>query len=50
MALSHLIDEQQLMLIVQNNLQPIFGPQAEIITQQMQLFLVNATRSAGLAC
>lgn len=40
-ALSHLIDEQQLLTIVQNNLSPIFGTQAKVITYQMDLFLQN---------
>lgn len=40
-ALSHLIDEQQLLFIVQNNLSPIFGEQAEAITHQMEVFLEN---------
>lgn len=40
-ALSHLIDEQELLFIVQNNLSPIFGEQAEVITRQMEIFLEN---------
>ena len=40
-ALSHLIDEQQLLSMVQNNLSPIFGTQAEAITHQMEIFLQN---------
>ncbi|QLQ32209.1 MAG: YihY/virulence factor BrkB family protein [Candidatus Thiothrix singaporensis] len=40
-ALSHLLDAHQLLTIVQNNLYPIFGSQASIITAQMDLFLQN---------
>lgn len=40
-ALSHLIDEQQLLGIVQSNLSQIFGGQAEVITNQMKVFLEN---------
>lgn len=40
-ALSHLIDEQLLLHIVQDNLHPIFGEQAKAITFQMELFLQN---------
>ncbi|SEA83440.1 YihY family inner membrane protein [Thiothrix caldifontis] len=40
-ALSHLINEQQLLNIVESNLSPIFGTQAKLITYQMELFLQN---------
>lgn len=40
-ALSHLIDEQKLLHIVQSNLSLIFGKQASQLTQQMQVFLDN---------
>lgn len=40
-ALSHLIDEQELLQIVQNNLSLIFGDQAALLTQQMHIFLEN---------
>ena len=40
-ALSHLIDEQQLLFIVESNLVPIFGEKAEAITLQMEIFLEN---------
>ena len=40
-ALSHLIDEQKLLTIVQSNLRPILGEQTSIITGQMDLFLQN---------
>jgi YihY family inner membrane protein len=40
-ALSHLIDEQQLLFIVESNLAPIFGENAEAITLQMEIFLEN---------
>ena len=40
-ALSHLIDEQELLQIVQNNLSLIFGDQASLLTQQMHVFLEN---------
>ncbi len=40
-ALSHLINEQQLLAIVQENLHPIFGEQSRVITFQMELFLQN---------
>ena len=38
-ALSHLIDEGQLMQIVQDNLSLLFGDQAHALTQQMHTFL-----------
>jgi YihY family inner membrane protein len=40
-ALSHLIDEHQLLGIIQSNLSPIFGSQAETIAHQMEVFLQN---------
>lgn len=40
-ALSHLLDEHELLNIVQSNLKPIFGAQASIITTQMDVFLQN---------
>lgn len=40
-ALSHLIDEQELLQIVQSNLSLIFGNQASLVTQQMHVFLEN---------
>lgn len=40
-ALSHLIDEQELLDLVQSNLSMLFGAQAELVTQQMHIFLEN---------
>jgi YihY family inner membrane protein len=40
-ALSNLIDEHHLLGIIQENLHPIFGAQANVITNQMELFLQN---------
>lgn len=40
-ALSHLIDEQELLGIVQSNLSLLFGSQAQLVTQQMHIFLEN---------
>lgn len=40
-ALSHLIDEQELLEIVQSNLSMLFGSQAYTVTHQMHVFLEN---------
>jgi YihY family inner membrane protein len=40
-ALSHLIDEQELLHIVRNNLSLIFGERATLLTEQMHVFLEN---------
>lgn len=47
-ALSHLIDEQDLLPIVQSNLRLIFGNQAAEMTNQMHIFLENRHTVGGI--
>lgn len=47
-ALSHLIDEQELLQIVQNNLRLIFGSQASALTDQMHTFMENRHTVGGI--
>ena len=47
-ALSHIIDEQELLDIVQSNLSLLFGTQAHSVAQQMHIFLENRQTVGGV--